>query len=170
MKAQMRRRSAQRRRTQRSFPLACDFYESFTEDFTPGVTEASKRPKYPWQGIEKLRDATAGDVLAWRYKKYRTSRTTGHVVIVASEPEHLGGNAYRVVVADSAVSGHSPGDDTRKLGGCDGGSCGVGFGSMFFEVYASGQIKGYRWSSHAGKLNTDADFAIGRFNPEDVFE
>lgn len=132
------------------------------------MTSKSQKPKYPWQGIEKLSDATAGDLLVWRYRE--SSRTTGHVVIVASEPQHLGGSAYRIVVADSAKSGHSAEDDTRKLGGCDHSFCGVGFGSMFFDVDENRRIKGYRWSSRAGRLHTDVDFAIGRFNPEDIFE
>lgn len=132
MASHMRRRSEQRRRTDRSYPFAGEFYELFNEEFTPGVTSKSQKPKYPWQGIEKLSDATAGDLLVWRYRE--SSRTTGHVVIVASEPQHLGGSAYRIVVADSAKSGHSAEDDTRKLGGCDHSFCGVGFGSMFFDV------------------------------------
>lgn len=174
MKAQMRRRDQQRRRTGRSYPLSCDFYESFNEHDTPGVawSDQSQKPAFPWHRVEKLRDAMTGDFLVYRYGHFDRpdyEGTTGHTMIVASEPQDLGDNKYRVFIADSARSGHSADDDSRKLGGCDNGACGIGFGSMFFHTNADGTIKAYRWSSPTATLHTDSDFAIGRFNPEDYF-
>lgn len=152
--ASMRRRELVRRRTHRKSVLASDFYEAFRW--------TRKNPL--WKSV-KFAQARAGDYLAYQYKNVNKP-TTGHLVILAGRPirrrtKAKGRVVWTVRVADSARTGHSY--DTRK--NCHNHACGVGFGTMQFETYRSGKLRGFQWSVGRRKsFNVLSLMAVGRFN------
>jgi len=132
----------------RSF--AHDFYECFAGAPTPDKARAEAT----WVKVEKLADARAGDVIAWKNENYQPGENTGHVMIVMQVPEADGANLLKVVVIDSSAHGH--GNDTRKKG-----ESGVGRGTLWFSVNENGEPVGVRFTSKTGALNPKA-IAIGR--------
>ena len=75
----------------------CDYLESLTYDATYGwrrsyaiddalVFEAAQG----WRRVEKLSEVRQGDVIAWRFARWPAGGDTGHVLLVADEPEREG--------------------------------------------------------------------------------
>ena len=107
--------------------------------------------------VTKTRNIRPGDILAVKYNDGHVSRNgiedTGHVMVVASQPEAIAGatdvapgaKLYTVWVIDSSASGHGP-RDSRHLGkGKFTG--GIGKGMLRIAVDpASDKIVAYSWS------------------------
>ncbi len=130
-------------------PSAEDYYYTFRA--IPYDTT-----KNHWRRVKRVRDLRPGDVLVWRYDQ-PTSTSTGHAVVIVSNPERdtRWSNAYRVRVSDSARSGHS--NDNRGSTGS-----GVGAGTMLLRYDSdSGVPYAYAWSLK-GYWHDDVRFAAAR--------
>jgi hypothetical protein len=66
-----------------------------------------------WQRIDLLKQASAGDIMAWRSPTIKEDENTGHVMILAETPSDLGGS-FSVRIYDSAAKAHF--DDQRETG------------------------------------------------------
>lgn len=133
-----------RRSLQRARPLARDFYQAIADAPT-------ERPQRGWRRIDRIADAQAGDVLAWKRPLWFRSRNTGHVAFVMAAPEPVPGG-YLVRIADATSLPH--GDDTRtpESGG------GFGYGTLLVTTDpATGQGKGYGWH---GRRSLDNGWVI----------
>ena len=109
-------------------PLAVTFYETFRR--------AEKEKVVGWEAISKLAEAKPGDILVWRKDKLVRGSSTGHVLIIASEPIEESDGRLRVEVIDSTRKIHA--EDTREKG-----TDGVGKGTMWFDVDESGKAIRY---------------------------
>jgi len=132
----------------KSRPRAVEFHTAFAA--APTDEQGAKG----WRRIEKLRDARAGDFIAWRKEEIQPGDNTGHVVLVNQAPVEDEGGRWRVEVIDSTGHGHA--DDTRG-----DGESGVGRGTMWFDVDADGRPVACRWKSRNGSAHK-APIAIGR--------
>jgi hypothetical protein len=105
-------------------PLATHFYEYFMS-----LPQRDSGESGEWSRIERMAWARRGDILACKYTPETRERkgTTGHVLILLSEPRKLRSGEYVVTVADSARTPH--GNDSRH--GSESGA-GVGRGKMWF--------------------------------------
>jgi hypothetical protein len=107
--------------------------------------------------IEALR---RGDLMAIDYRRRAAAEepsgsSTGHVMLVAGQPEPLQGRRpakgqrfYSLLVLDSSRSGHGP-LDTRVLSQGRRGAGGVGQGRIALLVDSQGRILAYSWSTLA---------------------
>ncbi len=132
----------------RKRPLAFEFHDAFA------AAPAEEKGAKEWQRVERLADARPGDLIAWRRKEITPGESTGHVAIVDAAPVREDDGQFRVVVIDSTGKPH--GDDTRK-----DGATGVGRGTMWFAVDATGRPEAFRWRARDGALNRPP-IAIGR--------
>ena len=132
----------------RSRPLAVTFYETF---FRAG---GEKVPG--WSQVKTLALAKPGDFVAWRKARLEQGTTTGHVLIMASDPVREEDGRYRVRVIDSTRRLHA--DDTRAAG-----SNGVGSGTMWFAVDESGKPTQYYVDS-SPKPGDSTQILIGRLS------
>jgi cell wall-associated NlpC family hydrolase len=107
-------------------PRAFKYYEFFAS--LPGESSNA------WRLLENLRQCKRGDIIAWRFKEVVPGKDTGHVLIVAGEPESLTDGNVAVPVYDSAATPHF--DDSRDVPG--EAKSGVGSGTLVFEVDGDG--------------------------------
>lgn len=78
-------------------PLAATYYEAFVQ--------AENRPqKSYWRRIHRLADVLPGDVMAWRKAEVKKGSTTGHVLMIAGQPELLPNGHIKVSIIDSTRS------------------------------------------------------------------
>jgi len=129
-------------------PRAVEYYEAFRA--APTEAKAGER----WQQIERLADARAGDVVAWRKAEVKETGTTGHIVLFDSAPKAVGENLFEVVVIDSTSKPHK--DDTRA-----GEVTGVGRGTIYLKTDAAGRAVAFATRSAEGPFTVYA-MAIGR--------
>jgi hypothetical protein len=94
-------------------------------DYTRALLRVSPHERRgPWTRVLRVRDARAGDVLAWIRPRVVRSNNTGHVVFVTGAPRRSTryANAWLVPIADSSRYRHQ--DDSREgtdrtgQGGC----------------------------------------------------
>ncbi|MCA9682404.1 MAG: hypothetical protein KC457_09430 [Myxococcales bacterium] len=115
------------------------------------------RHRKGWQRVEFLADVRPGDIFAWRRPaNWPKGGNTGHVGIVAAEPEpvpHIA-NAYVIRVYDSTQYAHQ--DDAREADEATG----FGTGTILFMGDDQGRPIGYGWygSDSGGWYRTDVVF------------
>jgi hypothetical protein len=131
-------------------PLAVDFYHRF-QALPPGGADG-------WRPIQPLADTRRGDIVAWDLPVTKPGDNTGHVFIVADDPEMFDNGVVAVRAYDSSDVIHY--HDTRGHGG-DSPKTGLGSGTIHLRYGSSGtQFKfGPRDQYH------DAPVAIGRIEP-----
>ena len=108
--------------TTQNRPRAFKYYEFFAA--------LPVGPSDGWQRLERLRNIKSGDIIAWRFKQIEPGKDTGHVLIVAGEPEWLTDGNVAVPLYDSAATPHF--EDSRDVSGES--HSGVGSGTLLFEV------------------------------------
>lgn len=121
------------------------FYECFAR--------ASRERVPGWQGVPKMLDARAGDLLARRRAEIVPGQVSGHVMVIDAPPVLERPGLVRVVVIDSTSQPHA--DDTRPRG-----TSGVGRGTIWVQIDDDGRPVGWRTAPDAA--TTLAPFAIGR--------
>lgn len=109
-----------------------------------------------WRGIDLLKDARRGDIIAWRFPKIEAGHDTGHVLLVAETPQVNDSGILIVRVYDSANEPHF--DDTREAG-----TSGVGSGFINFEVNEAGGPMAFQFAPGDGFATFP--IAIGRLEP-----
>jgi hypothetical protein len=136
------------------------------EDYEANFS-ASKPPE-GWKRITRVADAQPGDILCWKSSTHEEGdkTDTGHVMVIEvaptllpatnarQNPKGTGAPIYAVHVIDSTVSPH--GNDTRTTG-----QSGIGRGTIFVEVDASGALSAFHWRSALGAPRVEP-MAIGR--------
>ena len=122
-------------------PRAFKYYEFFAS--LPG------EPTKGWRLLENLRKCRRGDIIAWKFKQIEPGKDTGHVLIVAGEPESLTDGNVAVPVYDSAATPHF--DDSRDVSG--EAHPGVGSGTLVFEVNDNGSPLAVQFSPSTGLLH-----------------
>lgn len=135
----------------RNRPRAVEFHQAFT------AASPDEKQAKGWQRIDKLLEARPGDIIAWRKEEIIPGDSTGHVMLIDQPPVEEKNGRIRVVVIDSTSSLHA--DDSRGKG-----ESGIGRGTMWFSVDATGKPTGYRWRARNGALH-EAPIAIGRAVP-----
>lgn len=129
-------------------PRAVEFYETFV------AAPAEPKDGDRWQRVDRLADARAGDVVAWRKAEIKETGTTGHVVVFDSTPRSVGERLFEVVVIDSTSKPHK--DDTRT-----GEVTGVGRGTIYLKTDEAGRAVAFATRSAEGPFTPYA-IAIGR--------
>jgi hypothetical protein len=127
-------------------PRAVAFYQAFVD-----APESAENPG--WQRIRTLVDCRPGDLVAWRKAVIPEKGASGHVLILLEKPVLESGGLYRVKVMDSTSTPHA--NDWRSEG-----LTGVGVGTIWFSVNASGEPTGVRWSDQ--KKSIHFQVGIGR--------
>ena len=122
-------------------PRAFKYYEFFAA--------LSVGPSDGWRRLPHLWDCKRGDIIAWRFKQIESGKDTGHVLIVAGEPELLTDGNVAVPVYDSAATPHF--DDSRDTPGDP--QTGVGRGTLVFEVDDDGSPVAVQFSPAARLLH-----------------
>jgi hypothetical protein len=87
-------------------------------------------PRDGWTAVGTVAAARPGDILAWTNEPFDPGDNTGHVMIVASQPEPAGDRRWRVVVIDATGTPHD--NDTRT-------GSGIGRGAIFLETDEAGR-------------------------------
>lgn len=134
-------------------PLAFDFYDRFSELPQEGADG--------WQPVQPLADARRGDIVAWRSELIEPDENTGHVFIVADDPEILDDGVISVLVYDSSNIRHY--DDTRGQGG-NSPATGLGSGRIHFRPGDSG----WEFQFGPGDNYHECPIAVGRIQPVSV--
>jgi hypothetical protein len=112
-----------------------------------------------WHRIDFLRDASPGDVIAWRFPTIESDENTGHVLFVAAAPTIDPSGIYSIRVYDSAAEPHF--DDTRGSGAGQFPT-GVGSGIIKFKVDGTGRPTAFLFSPPASAEFTFLQIAMGR--------
>jgi hypothetical protein len=131
-------------------PLAFDFYDLFSELPEEGADG--------WLPIQPLPDARRGDIVAWRSELIEPGENTGHVFIVAEEPEIFDDGVVSILVYDSSDIRHY--DDTRGQGG-NSPATGVGSGRIHFRPDGAG----WQFQFGPGDNYHECPIALGRIQP-----
>jgi hypothetical protein len=94
----------------------------------------------PLVPVASMSALVAGDLIMWLYKGAERVKlgATGHMMLVIGQAESVGTNQYRIMVADSASSGHD--QDTRTRG-----QSGLGMGYIYFKTGGDGFPIAYSW-------------------------
>jgi hypothetical protein len=118
---------------------------------------AQAKADSPFQPVSSMSKLAAGDVIMWIYKGAERERigASGHMMLALGTAESIGTNQYRVLVADSAESGHDR--DTRTQG-----QSGLGMGYIYFKTDVTGFPIGYAWSEPRN-YKTSAPIQLGHF-------
>lgn len=131
-------------------PNAAQFYYHLVE-FTdvPG--------KGGWMRVATPLELQPGDVIAWLKPDDSDAKSTGHVMVVAGEPERnpLREGEILVQVIDSTTSGHA--NDTRVSG-----STGLGKGTIGIMTDQSGLPIGYFWRGGESKTRQETEMVFAR--------
>ena len=106
-------------------------------------------PQAGWEAVRRVKDLQPGDVVSWDYK---TERSTGHAVVVASLPKQISEDSWEVQVYDSTSTPHGgdsrPTDERAQIYDVTGRRSGLGTGTMAFTADpATGALTGYRWTT-----------------------
>lgn len=133
-------------------PLARDYYHQIAATRTG-------RARYGWERVNRVADASAGDVIAWLRPKEIRSANTGHVAFLVSAPEPVAEvpHAYLLRIADASRYQHQ--DDSRA------GSDRTGFGQGTILVVAdpeTGAPVAYGWVGLRSAWILSTPMAIGR--------
>jgi hypothetical protein len=99
-----------------------------------------------------------GDIVAWRSELIEPGNNTGHVFIVAADPEILDDGVISVLAYDSSNIRHY--DDTRGQGG-NSPATGVGAGRIHFRPGDSG----WEFQFGPGDSYHECPIAVGRIQP-----
>ena len=134
-------------------PLAFDFY-----DFFSGLPQEGADG---WRPVQPLEDARRGDIVAWRSELLEPGENTGHVFIVAAEPEIFDDGVISILAYDSSNILHY--DDTRGLGG-NSPATGLGSGRIHFRYGGSG----WEFKFGPGDSYNDCPIAVGQIQPLSV--
>jgi len=110
-------------------PRACEYFEFF-DSLKPGDIPG-------WQRVDTVLQCKRGDLVAWREPEI-LGESSGHVLMVAGEPEIRDDGVVAVPVYDSAIVPHF--DDSRQAGGTH--NTGVGMGILLFQVDGDGRAMG----------------------------
>jgi hypothetical protein len=102
-----------------------------------------------WRHVAHARDLVPGDIVAWLKPADVSTRNTGHVMIVR-EPVSVTQDEIAVPVIDSTSVRHGSTDSRYATE-----STGLGTGTIYLVVDASGSPQGYRWS-HGKKAREHA--------------
>jgi hypothetical protein len=133
-------------------PRAIDYYQFF----------ASLIPKSPagWHGIDLLKDARRGDIIAWEFPDFQPGQESGHVFFVADRQTVDDSGIFSVRAYDSADQPHF--DDTR--GDAPGEfPNGVGSGVIKFQVNDAGEPTAFQFAP--SEPFQEFPIAIGRVEP-----
>jgi hypothetical protein len=131
-------------------PLAFDFYDLFS-----GLPQGGANG---WRPVQSLGDARRGDIVAWRSELLEPRENTGHVLIVAAEPEIVGDGVISILAYDSSNIRHY--DDTRGQGG-NSPATGLGSGRIHFRHGDSG----WEFQFGPGESYHDCPIAVGQIQP-----
>jgi hypothetical protein len=131
-------------------PLAFDFYDLFSELPQEGTDG--------WQPVQPFGDARRGDIVAWRSDELEPGENTGHVFIVANDPEIFNDGVVSVLAYDSSDIRHY--HDTRGRGG-NSPATSVGRGRIHFRFGDSG----WEFQFGPGDRYHECPVAIGRIQP-----
>lgn len=117
-------------------------------------------PRRGWQRLAHVSDARPGDVFAFLRSPLSTSKVTGHVGFVISDPVAVPGwpGAYAMRILDSTRTPHQ--DDTRTNDGVGG----FGFGTMVFVTDANGEVEAYGWHGSASRGTLPTHVVFGRLD------
>jgi len=133
-----------------------DFFASLTPDSSGG-----------WRRVDKLEDASRGDLIAWRSPTIQRGEDTGHVMILAESPTlDPSGKFFIARLYDSAAKAHF--DDTRMPQGQPSpkGTTGVGSGLINMLVDGEGRPIAYLFAPPADAEYSYRPIAIGRAEPQ----
>jgi hypothetical protein len=132
-------------------PQAFKYYEFIDSLPTTGTVG--------WRRIYRLADSRPGDIIAWLLRQ--TVGDTGHVFIVAGDPEVVTADQSAVRAYDSSDILHY--DDSRQL--ADGQQeTGVGTGTIQFQIdQATGRPTAFQFGP--GDCFHSVPIAIGRLEP-----
>jgi cell wall-associated NlpC family hydrolase len=112
-------------------------------------------PRHGWQPVQPLPGARRGDIVAWRSELIEPGENTGHVFIVAADPEILDDGVISVLAYDSSNIRHY--DDTRGQGG-NSPATGLGSGRIHFRPGDSG----WEFQFGPGDSYHECPIAVGR--------
>lgn len=138
----------------RKRPLAVTFYETFVR--------AGRENVEGWSRINKITDVRVGDFIAWRKDEIVRGESTGHVLMVVSQPQLVPGGRAKIRVLDSTSRIHA--DDTRNPDGD-----GAGEGTMWFEFDANYAPVAY-YVDDGSERGKSTLIAIGRLDDKTVGE
>ena len=115
------------------------------QKFLAGLAD---RPQHAWQAVTKVADLRAGDVVSWDHK---TTRASGHAVIIAGTPTKSSDGTWVVEVYDATSTPHAqdsrPKDPRAQVFSVTGRPSGLGHGIMAFTADpTTGALTGYRWT------------------------
>jgi hypothetical protein len=118
---------------------------------------AQSKSNSPLLPVASMIDLAPGDVIMWIYKGEERIKigASGHMMLVLGASDSLGNNQYRVLVADSADSGHDR--DTRPQG-----QSGLGMGYIYFKTDSKAFPIGYAWSE-SRNYKTSSPIQLGHF-------
>lgn len=112
----------------------------------------------PWQRIERLGDARAGDVLAWIRPPWFRSRSTGHVGFLAEPPRLHSTSPQRVWLIrliDATSLPHDDDDRTLGIGG-------FGVGTLLLLADEADTPTAYGWFGLRSPGVIPTDFVVAR--------
>jgi len=133
-----------------------NFFASLTPDSSGG-----------WRRVDKLEDASRGDVMAWRFPTIEPGEDTGHVMILAESPTpDPSGKFFVVRIYDSAAEAHF--DDTRMPQGQPSPKGTTGVGSGFINILTDGENRpiAYLFAPPADAEYSYRPIAIGPVNDQ----
>jgi hypothetical protein len=107
--------------------------------------------------VASMNDLVPGDIIMWIYQGAEREKigASGHMMLVLGAAELVGNNQYRVLIADSAESGHD--QDTRTQG-----QSGLGMGYIYFRTDSKAFPIGYAWNNPRNYL-TSSPIQLGHF-------
>jgi hypothetical protein len=135
-------------------PVARGHRRQLASDFEEAFAKAGANATSGWRKVERLADARAGDVIAWKVLELKPGGSTGHTIVIDERPREMGGGVLAVTVIDSTTKPHA--NDTRKPG-----ENGIGRGTLYFTVDKEGRPISYNGTSPKGKMNA-LPITIGR--------
>jgi hypothetical protein len=162
----------------RAYDLSADDYKKWFDRTNPMAEDYhdAVAAENGFVHVTKVRNIRPGDLFAVKYNDGHISRNgvedTGHVMVVASQPEAVAGatdvapgaKLYKVWVIDSSASGHGT-QDTRHLGkGEFTGGIGKGICRIAVDP-GSDQIVAYSWSDERKSeffASAGRDLVVGR--------
>lgn len=113
--------------------------------------------KGAWMRVATPLELLPGDIIVWLKPDDSDAKSTGHIMVVAGEPERnpLREGEILVRVIDSTTSGHA--DDTRVSG-----QTGLGKGMIGIMTDRSGLPTGYFWRGGESKILQETEMAFAR--------
>ena len=147
-----------------AFPKAYDSLVSAMGSQTPNSKDyynffvgLNHNPNPYWSQVNNVDQLHPGDILV--FTKNRSSRASGHIMVVVSKPTPQA-DGYLIKVADSSPYKHSK--DTREASKATG----IGMGTLAIKAGPTGQPNAYAWKA-GSSWNHSVKFAMAR--PRDPF-